>query len=101
MKYLSELDKICKLPVKASVLSRVNYKSHLDCHNYYEGTKTNKQDAINTRNYFFSFTITEKECIIYQTESMNCEEEWIKKEAKTTQTAIKQAVTEFYKRYNK
>lgn len=101
MNILEELDKIERLPVTAKVLSNLNYQSHLDCHNYYEKGKTSKEDAINKRSYFFSFRILYKECIIYQTESMHSEQEWIIKEGKTSESACKKAIKEFYKRYNK
>jgi len=98
---LKELDKICNLPVTAKVLSRVNYRDHLESHHYYETTKTSKQDAVKDDDYFFSFMIRDRYCVIYQTMTMHIEQEWIEKEAKSTETAVRRAVKEFYKRYNK
>ncbi len=101
MNYLQELDLICNSPVQPQMLSRANYKDHLDCHNYYNNTKTSKELACKERNYYYSFSITQGKCIIYQTQHMTSEEEYIVREAKTTETAIRQAVKEFNKRYSK
>lgn len=101
MNLFNELDKITSLPVTANVLSKENYKSHLECHNYYGKGKTSKELAVKERSYFFDFEIKEKECTIFQTESMNINQEWIIKKAKSTETAVKQAIAEFYKRYNR
>ena len=99
---LKELDKICKLPVTAKVLSRENYSSHLDYFHYNNpGKKASKQNAIDGNGYFFSFKISEGECVIYQTENMYCETEWIEKKAKSTEVAVRRAAKEFYKRYNR
>lgn len=99
--YFFELDKIENLPVTAKCLSRVNYKDHVECHNYYESGKTSKELAIKERSYYFSFKIHQGECTIFQTEHMNAEQEWIIKTGKTTETAVRRAIKEFYKRYNK
>ena len=99
MDVLKDLDKIANLPVTAKVLSRSNYKNHLECHYYYRDGKTSKEQAIKERNYYFSFEVREGKCIIFQTEHMRGEEEWIVREAKSTEIACKQAIREFYKRY--
>ena len=99
---LNELDKICNLPVTSKVISNFNYRSYLDTVRYgIRKIKPTKETAVKECNLFFSFKITEKECIIYQTESMHCEQEWIIKKGKSTKSACSKAIKEFYKRYNK
>jgi hypothetical protein len=102
LNYLEDLDKISKLPIHAKCLSKTNYKDHLECHNYYHSNKkTSREEAVKERSYYFSFEVMQGKCIIFQTQHMCAEEEWIVKEAKSTKVAVLSAIKEFKKRYYK
>lgn len=100
MNYFEELDKIERLPVKLHSLTKSVIKEVGENWNG-KTLKDYTQEWID-RNYLcYYFTISGGQCQIGISYTMVGLIYYLDFKAKTTQGAVKKAVREFYKRYNK